>query len=228
MAEAYMQTEGMPGDAEKTKEGIVTYILQKNGLSREEYDSTMSWYGRNLDKYVELYAKVDKELQNRQKKLSGSGESTGFDKDLWPYARHILITPQSASDNISFHIETEEINKGDLIRWQMKTGMIPSGSLMLGVVYDDGVSGYTSMGLSSGKRWDIKVQTDTAKQVKYIFGNLHIDGISSVVAVDSLQLTAEPFDSLNYYRINLLKRYGGPVAKRKVFENETTEQESDN
>ncbi|MDE5869025.1 MAG: DUF4296 domain-containing protein, partial [Muribaculaceae bacterium] len=95
MAQAYLQNKGYTNNTPENRERILKYILEKNGMSREDFDSTIVWYGKHIDKYDELYAKVDKELARRESKISGNRIEV-LTNDLWPYSRHLVISPKSS------------------------------------------------------------------------------------------------------------------------------------
>lgn len=226
MAQAYIQSKGYKNRSTDNNDRILLYILEKNGMSREEFDSTMSWYGRNIDKYDELYSKVDKELAKRESKISGNAIEA-LSNDLWPYTRHLIISSKSSTDNLSFSISDPEIDKGMKLTWKFHLNIPSDGTVLLGVKYSDGVAGYLSQTLS-GNNIEIGLQTDSAKIVKSVFGNLHLNSNRSFVGIDSLSLSAVPFDSTSYYRINSVRKYSGPRSKKilKIQKDSIAEKDS--
>ncbi|MDE6682920.1 MAG: DUF4296 domain-containing protein [Muribaculaceae bacterium] len=213
MAQAYVQSKGYRDNNAENRERILKYVLEKNGMSREDFDSTLSWYGRHIDKYDDLYAKVDKELARRESKISGNNAEM-LSNDLWPYSRYLVISSKSSSDNLSFRIPTSEVEKGDRLSWKFRLNMPTDGNAMFGVKYTDGTMSYVTQNLS-GDNIEVSLQTDSARRVKDIFGNLKVNIVRSFVGLDSLTLSAAPFDSTIYYRISSAKRFSGPKAKIK-------------
>lgn len=207
MAEGFSQTEGMnlaPG----SKERIIEYILQKRGLSKEEFDSLISWYGRNPDQYEQLLPKVDKELLDRRKRLAGNAETNVIENDLWPYPRHSVISRLSPSDNLMFTIRQAEIEKGSSLTWKLRFHGMPQGQIMLGVGYPDGSMAYSTKSMTGKTDQTLTVQTDTAKKIDRIFGMIRIEERALLpLFVDSIYLHTENFDSTQYYKINMLRKY---------------------
>ena len=215
LAEAYIQTHGATMSGSESRERIVEYVLRKHNMSREDFDSTLSWYGRHIDKYDELYAKVDRELAERGKKMSGDIQDMNS-TDLWPYSRHIFISSLSSSDNMTFSLTpSEELQKGDVLKWRLHPDASVSGSVTLGVVYKNGMTYYVNQPLMGAQSCELKLQTDTALEIKKIFGNLRTADRSGIVKIDSITLQTSPFDSMEYYRINTLRKFPGP--QRKIF-----------
>ena len=60
IAEGYVQTQTL-GDRDGDR--LVEYVIEKHGVSREEFDSTMAWYGRNVDVYYDIIPKVEQQLE---------------------------------------------------------------------------------------------------------------------------------------------------------------------
>ncbi len=90
-------------------------IYRKHGVTREQVDSSMAWYGRHIEKYMEVYDEVieilDKRLaqantmstqvvENPNRQVSLEGDSV----DVWTLPRHRRFYTLGASDFISYRI----------------------------------------------------------------------------------------------------------------------------
>lgn len=219
IAQAYIQSKGYRDNNAESRERILNYVLEKNGMKREDFDSTLSWYGKHIDKYDDLYAKVDKELARRESRISGNNAEM-LSNDLWPYSRYLVISSKSAADNLSFSVPASDLDKGDRLTWKFRLNMPTDGTAMFGVKYADGSVAYTTQTLS-GDNIEVALQTDTARKVKDIFGNLRVNVIRSFVGLDSLTLSSAPYDSTLYYRISSAKRFSGP--RKKVRKSESSD-----
>lgn len=205
VAEAYAQRYGYSmGDNQH--ERIAEYVLNKNGITRQEYDSTISWYGRNLDKYDELYDKVDKELASRAKKLSGITQEIES-IDLWPYSRGYILSPLSNSDNLVFDIRPNNSDKGNRFIWKFRVNPPLTANTLLGVKYTDGSYGYINKTLHGFEHAELQLQSDSSKNVERIFGNLRFKNLNTHIYVDSIYLEVIPFDSTEYYKVHSLKHF---------------------
>lgn len=221
IAQAYIQSKGYRDGNPDSKERILNYVLEKNGMTREDFDSTLSWYGKHIDKYDDLYAKVDKELARRESKISGNNVDM-LSNDLWPYSRSLVISGKSSTDNLSFNIPASELVKGDRLSWKFRLNTPTDGTATFGVKYSDGSSAYTTQSLN-GNNIEVALQTDTSRIVQKIFGTLRVKVTRSFVGLDSLTLYASPYDSTLYYRVSSAKRYFGPKAKlRKIEKKDST------
>lgn len=211
LAEAYMQSH--PG---ANRDALVADVVKKHGLSQAEFDSTMAWYGRNLDDYYELYARVDKELERR--KLSSGGKK-GLEhqaSDLWPYSRMAMVSPQSALDGFSFSVPTSELKRGEQVEMKMRFRGGASGTSVLGVEYSDGSTSFIHRRLSGSRNLSMKLITDSARNVNRVFGNLLLDRSSIPLWIDSISMIALPFDSVEYYNIHTQRNFRTPTHRRPV------------
>lgn len=226
-AEAYTQTQSGPSHDETARQQITNFILDKHGITKEEFDSTMTWYGRNIDEYQKLFEKVDKILAVRQQKATGSNDDVRI-SDLWPYSRHLLIDDNSASDNVIFSIPAGDLEKGSMLNWKMRLRNSSGGDALLGVDYDNGSTAYISQSVMGNRQIDMTIQTDTGKIVRRIYGYFHINSdMEKPMWIDSISLTSQPYDSTKYYQISRLRNYNGPHRKHLETKTDSTESKSD-
>lgn len=212
LAEAYVQINPDGSFDSDMKPALVEYIIKKHGISRQDFDSTMAWYGRNPDNYIELYTKVDKEISRRRVESLGTrGEEhvQNSESDLWPYTRMGYITNFADGNAIRFSMPVSDIDKGSALEWRMRMRGSASGSILLGVEYDNGSSGFITRNLTSSKSVTIKLQTDTAMKIKRVFGNMMISDSGMLpIRVDSIYLQKLPYDSMEYYKIHSQRVFG--------------------
>ncbi len=213
LAEAYIQTQAQRG-SHAQREAMVDYVLRKHGLTREEFDTTMSWYGRNVDAYYDLCESVGKELERRRRRMGGNAAVES--SDLWPYSRQSLISLYSPSNAFGFSIPTADIQSGQRVELRFRMRDRVSGSAMLGVEYDNGVKAFQTRTLSGVRRLKLVLQTDTGMKVSRIFGNMLLDDASQLpLWIDSISLSALPFDSLEYFNIHGQRLYRDPTQRRQ-------------
>ncbi len=217
LAEAYMQTQRSTDNGDQ-RAATVDRIISEHGLTRAEFDTTMAWYGRNIDSYYELCSMVEKELARRRQKVSGGKSMEMESSDLWPYSRQSLLSRLSGSDAFEFSIPTVDVESGQRIELKLRMNGNTDGMAMLGVEYDNGTKGYFTRTISNS-RLKLSFQTDTALKVTRIFGNLLLkDEATMPLWIDSIYLSALPFDSLEYYKIHSQRTFRDPVQRRRPRE----------
>lgn len=198
LAEAYQNTTHTASGQERIDIG--KRVLKMHGVSEETLDTTLAWYGRNIDEYSELFKKVDKEIIKRQKKYTEiPGQQIQVSDNLWQFGEHLIISPLSGQDAFSFSLNHPEIEKGDLleISFALPNALALNGTL--GVEYTDGSGDAVVSNFSSKKSILLSLQTDSSRSVSKIFGSMHFKDINAnPVYIDSLKIIAEPIDTANY------------------------------
>lgn len=209
LAEAYMKAT--PGSSDAMRRRLADAVIAKHGLTRADFDSTMSWYGRNLDEYSEMADLAAKELQKRQKKSTGKTEEEEDLQDLWTGPRRGLISGLSGKNSYEFTTEAGSVTPGSRLRLRMRLDKGQEGWIMLGVRYDNGLYGYMNRSLvSSDRKIDLTLQTDTAYRIEEAFGHIiFTTPRRSTLGIDSIYLNVLPFDSTQYYIIHGQKLWKG-------------------
>ncbi len=218
LAEAYASSQITGSEREQRRLELADAVLASHGVTQEEVDSTLQWYGRNLDDYTKLYEKVDKRLLAKKKDLTKGdaqlAEAIAGD-NLWPFGKNGVISPLGNSDGWVFSLPEPELQKGDRIVWKFHVGE-SSNALngVLGVEYEDGTSEASTSFFSNRKTIELSLQTDTGKVVKRLYGTMRLKEMTdNAMFADSISLEKMPFDSLEYYRGRSQKRYGIPVRR---------------
>lgn len=208
LAEAYTNNQAVGG---LDKNELGKKVMELHGVSEETLDTTLAWYGRNMDEYTKLFDKVDKEIQKRRVKFTEVPGQTIIKADnLWPFKEHVLISPLSGSDNFSFSFIPPEVDKGEVLKFSFFLPNPTSIKGILGVEYTDGEGEATVATFSSKKNIEIEMHTDSSKKVARIFGIMNVkDRKNLPLFIDSISLNKEYMDTINYRsRRRNQKKYG--------------------
>lgn len=226
LAEAYSNTAGLSRYGNDERGNLGKGVLSAHGVTQEEVDSTLAWYGRNMDDYAELYEKVDKEIATRRKKLmkeeDNHSEVNSADM-LWPYQTHGLLSSLGNTDAWILSLESPDLNKGDVLEWSVRMSESSAFTGVLGVEYADGTSDALTQMLSGKQKYEMRLQTDTGKVVSRIYGSLRLkDDSHKPIFADSIMLRRLPFDSLEYNKHRSLRHYGVPARIKPKAEKKDT------
>ena len=184
-------------------------VLQKHNVSQEQLDSTLAYYGRNIDEYYQLYDKVIKNLSAR----SGQTEDVIVENDIWPYSRFASILPDQITGGITFSMPAEDIEPGESVDWRMRLTSSEGVDLTLGVEYQNGMTSLVKRSAQGNKSLQLSLITDTALQAQRIFGIMTVPQNTLPVWVDSIRLVKIEYDSLEYRKINSQKRIYRPTKR---------------
>lgn len=215
IAEAYSDQESGGPNLNEKKSELSNSVLKQHGITREQLDTTLAWYGRNLDEYKDLYQKVDKELRSRRAVLLGNEEDKEENiasNSLWPYSRNGVISELGNSDSWILSIDQPELQKGDMLEWNMHVKGTNAITGVLGVEYNDGTSEAVHTVFTARQNLELRLQTDTAKTVERIYGSMRLKSDARLpLYADSIYVRRLPFDSLEFRKYRNQKKYGKPA-----------------
>lgn len=191
-------------------------VLAANGVTQEQLDTTLAWYGRNLDDYSDLFAKVDKEIISRKKKLLNLSQDEVIEEGdiLWRYGKNGMLSNLGNSQAWVLSVDDPDLQQGDRLEWTMHIDNNSQMNGVLGVEYTDGSSEAASSVFVGRNKIELICQTDTGKTVRRIYGSLRVKEEKNLpIFADSISLRRIPYDSVEYYSHRNLKRYGIPSPK---------------
>ena len=122
-------------DNDSVKKVLRQSILAEHGLSSDDYDRSINWYGHHIDVYQEVYEEVIARLEKRiaEEKVKGSAEEvlkpsevtvqTSFDGDsvdIWTQPKVYAFSSSTASEYLTFTINRDaNMKPGDVYIWSM-------------------------------------------------------------------------------------------------------------
>ena len=107
-AEAMIYDDPQRYETFEQRRALFNDVFAKYHLTEAQYDSSLMWYGRNLDVYMGV---CDMALEEADRRLKAANADPGYDAtvsrspspantDLWSGARYYAFTPQSLTDRI--------------------------------------------------------------------------------------------------------------------------------
>lgn len=197
LTEAYTQQISTTNENRKK---LGERVLASHGVSRETLDTTLAWYGRNLDEYAALFEKVDKGINKRKEKLIEIREENPTEYlNVWPYSSHIVLSDQSSNDALIFSLTNPGINRGEKVAFSFHLPNLNSGKGLLGVDYSDGTGEVMSTNFSSKPHVEFDFQSDSARIVERVYGTvLFKEREKYPVYLDSIKMSILPIDTLSY------------------------------
>lgn len=211
LAEGYYNTVG-PGKA--NRDAIINSVLTKHGVTQAQLDSTVAYYGRNIDDYYKLYGKVEKRIRNLS--YTGTNDDIVESDDIWPYNRFAIMFPNQSSNGISFSIPADNVESGNLLEWKFRLPNQESVEATFGIEYSNGLISLSNRKLNGNRTISLELQTDTALTPVRVFGMMQSNQYARTLMVDSIKLVKTPFDSLSYYKLNSQKRIYPPAPKPRI------------
>lgn len=219
LAEAYLRVNPSGSINEADRKAIADGVLREHGVSRHQYDATMAYYGHNFDKYVELYDKAGQQIRKKERHYQKDGNSSSerdASSGLWPYGKNALLSSMSPRSGLVFSVDPGRFEKGETLEWSFRMHKSDMVNVVLGVVYDNGLSDYVTQSSQGDRRVVVKLPTDSAYKVKRIFGTLRpqTTGIFPLW-LDSISLIHRVAEDYDRSTQGMLRRYMPPTGRRR-------------
>lgn len=183
-------------------------IYARHGLTTEQVDKSLRWYGYNMEKYVDVYdlvlEKLDEDMRLAQERAGASGTAAtglngtgslaleGDSVDVWIGLRFRPFAQSLESNVIPFLLKFDQNwEQGDIYTFRSKMqGNSREGRLIVGIDYTDGSSDTYSSRLIGDGWHETKFALDSTRTAREIYGALQYDASAGEVAfVDSISLT---------------------------------------
>lgn len=229
-SEAYLTAGSAIFLSDSAKKVLRQSILKKHRVTQAEFDSSLNWYGRNIDEYVKLYANVEKQLdiklKSAYKRAETSGEIASNDLDdsqnLWHGTPISRISKNEDLHLISFQLRPNEdnITSGDRFNWQFrKANDRTEVSMFMAVDYENGTTSYITRSFAQNTpNCKMTLQTDSTMDIKRIYGYARFyPDKGEVIFIDSIRIEKLPLTSSNYSQI-FNQRSFNPNYKKKEAE----------
>lgn len=163
------------------KELLMQYVFQKHHVTEAQFDSSMVWYTRNMEKLGDIYTDLDKRFadvnlnagRNYLMQQETAGAASGDTVDVWNDRRFYALTPADLNNRVTFKVKADTtfheldrfIWKMDVYRPQPQRGELYAG---LNIYYqNDSVAGITRR-VDKGEL-NMMVKADTFR-ISYVQG----------------------------------------------------------
>lgn len=192
VGESVVETERRAFASDSMRQVLKQSILARHGYDVATFDSSLMYYGKNMDRYAELYDQVIEIIQKRidkaEEDIATAGSSAGADPgagydmaidgdsvNVWNLPSSIIFSQASPALNIPFGLNNDRFwDRGDVYTLHGK--LSGSGSdgldLLLAVEYMDGGVDYINV-KAMGDGWKrVRLMTDSARVARYVYGTV--------------------------------------------------------
>lgn len=202
-AEGVVESNGRGYSTDSAKRVLRQSVYARHGVSSEVVDSSLSWYGYNMEKYVEVYDRVIEILEERvelaQEKAGASTGTTtdmtitfeGDSVDVWTGVKYRRLAENMPADFITFNLSSDaNWEKGDVYTLRGKFFDIKEPvEVTLAAEYADGTFDYVTRYFNGDGWHDAKIVLDSIKNARYVYGVAKYNPLKAQVAfVDSISL----------------------------------------
>lgn len=202
IGEAVVNSDIQAYATDSQRRALKQSIFIKHGVTNDQVDTSMMWYGRHIDKYHEVYDQTIKILEKRIEQTEKTGalpklaqqQTVSQDADSANMFDHIItrrISPLTASENYDFHFRTDRNwERGDIYRLstalQGAHGML---TLNLAVMYGDGTTEYLTQEYAGDGMHNLVLVLDSARSAQSVYGSInYVPARGEVAFMDSVAL----------------------------------------
>ena len=135
------------------KKVVKQSVFARHNVTQEQFDTSLMWYGHNLDIYKDIYENVTNILEYRQKEVQQEARkagqqlvATGDSVDIWNGSHNLLFDKRQNGEiiQLAFSLSSDNDSRpGDRYVWKLdaKNTRQPA-DLLIGIDYKDGTSEY--------------------------------------------------------------------------------------
>lgn len=207
LAEAMISTDYKKYSDDAEKEALYQSVFRKHKIDQAVYDSSLVWYGRNLDVYMQVYDLVLAELNVRQKALgdvqANAAPVSKLDSvDIWPRLTYLTFEPKALFNGVTINIKPESNYPSGstfvlgMRVWGLNDAMKNHPEIRLSANQGDTIITVNDKVLRDGYHETI-LRTLPTKQVRSVYGFIRLNGKD-----DSTSYFKVYVDSLNLMRYN--------------------------
>lgn len=182
------------------KMAVKEAVFKKHGITDEQFDTSMVWYGHNVDKFQDVNDLAIEILEKRLKDANAlaAGEAAmtvaGDSVDLWNGYPSYVFSKKLPSSYLTFSYDSDQNwERGDIYTLRSHV-VLPgsSGQWNLTTEYEDGTVDIITSAISQNElsRQELSLYTDSTRTATRISGWIKIDPFGYKVAIlDSISLT---------------------------------------
>ena len=190
MADAVITVHPSQYSQPSKKMAIKDAIFEKHGITSEQFDTSLVWYGRNTERFSDVNDLTIEILEQRMKEANvlAAGQMAmtvaGDSVDLWNGYPYYVINEKLPTHYLSFSYETDpNWEPGDIYTLKSRI-LIPGASAQWNLTTN-------IISQSESTRQELSLFTDSTRTATRLSGWIRINTLSAnkPVIIDSISLT---------------------------------------
>lgn len=186
LADAIIDADPYNFHTYEAKKALYQSVFDKHRITEAVYDSSLIWYGKNLDVYMQVYKMALTEV-NRQIATIGTIEPEQAyipnkdSVDIWSIDRYYTFSPASLSNTLIFKFsEREEYSSGSIFVlgvhvWGLASGILPPVEVHLRAEQNDTTIIVNKSIINDGYH-ELILRSVPVKKVKQVYGYIRLNG----------------------------------------------------
>ena len=202
-AEAVIESNYNQYSSKADKKKLRKAVFLKHGITQEQFDTNLVWYGHHIEEYMKIYEQVVERLKaenEEAKKLLAEDNSQtmsqpGDSVDVWKQRRAHVFDTRQASSLLTFDIAPDEnFRTRDYFELRFKVLLLPKlavkPQVYLAARHINHDIVYNQLDIDREGWYSLPLQTDSAMALSRINGYivLPMQPVPGTMYVDSLTL----------------------------------------
>lgn len=201
IAEGIIASDYTRYNNDSIKKVLYKSVFSKHNITQADYDSSLIWYAKNLDIYLQVYDRARVDLEQRIKDLGdvqakASPSSNQDSIDIWPRRTTLELTPKALFNGVVFDISPDvNYSSGSsfvlgMKVWGISKGMKHYPEVRMSIDQGDTIIATNKKVDSDGYK-ELIIKSLPTKQVKRVYGSIRLDNTDTTyfkIYVDSLNL----------------------------------------
>lgn len=207
---------------DSAKQAFKQSIYERHGVTSEQVDSSMAWYGRNITRYMDVYERTIAILEERLSEMGNlvaaeAMSAAGDSVDVWSGPRHLVIGELSPTNIITFRYNADENwLPGDVYTWRAKfTDNGAQSEMCFAADYTDGTVETMYSGFSGDSWHELTFRADSTRTLRAVSGYLRGDlPAAGPLRLDSIGLVRKRLNAGRYverFRVRSVSGYSEPA-----------------
>lgn len=229
--ESVMENSSRSFPTDSSRKAFLQAIYAKHGVTRAEVDSSFSWYGYHIEKYMEVYDRtveiLDERLDKAQEIAGASADGIaeltvdlqGDSVDVWPGMRWRRFSANMPNDHLTFSIPNDRNwEMGDVYTLRVKAiDNHQPITYVIAAEYSDGRQEYVTSSQSADGWHQIQFALDSARNAQRVFGVISYPARKGeTVFIDSITLMRTRWGG-HYREVrNASKKFSNRSSKRNL------------
>ena len=187
IAEALVETEYGSYRTSDDRQNLYDAVFKKHNITQAEYDSSLVWYGKNIDLYMGVYNLVIKDVISSADALGEimpdvlPGDMSSKDSlEIWMYNRSYIFKQKNVFNTLLFDISPQSpYSSGSSFVLGMKVWGLPSDlkhrpKIHISAVHADTIISVNNE-LDSDGYYETTLKTIATKQVIRVYGYVTVN-----------------------------------------------------